>query len=96
MSFFDPDTLEPIAGDLIVALNPMRAWEEDRRKGHNGLHIQKGEQALVLATWTEGNQLRIRVVRDNRIILFSCPEHAVRKNWKVAVPAPRLPTSGCP
>lgn len=96
MSFIDLDSLEPVAGDLVVALNPMRAWEEDRLKGHYGEHIQKGEQALVLETWYEGGQRRVRVVRASRILLFSCPDHAVRKNWKVVVPVPRLPTSGCP
>lgn len=95
MSSFDLDTLEPIAGDYVVALNPMRAWESEVRKGHHGPYIQKGEQALVLATWEEGNQLRMRVVRDNRILLFSCASYAVRKNWRIAVAAPRLPTSGC-
>ena len=96
MSSYDLDSLEPVPGDYVMALNAMRAWEQDLYRGFMGEMIMAGEQALVLETWSMGNQRRIRVVRDHRILMFSCAEHAVRRNWRVVVPAPRLPTSGCP
>lgn len=96
MFSYDPDTPEPIPGDLVLALNAMRSWEQDSYRGFRGEMIMAGEQALVLETWTVGNQRRMRVVRDQRILLFSCAEHAVRRNWRVVVLAPRIPTSGCP
>ena len=83
--------LEPIPGDLIVARIAMRSWESDDVRGRNGLYVKEGEQALVIATWTVGNQFRLRVVRDQRILLFSHPVHVVRVNWAIAHAAPRLP-----
>lgn len=96
MSTSDLDSFEPVPGDYVMALNAMRSWEQDSYRGFMGEMIMAGEQALVLETWTVGNQRRVRVVRDQRILLFSCAEHAVRRNWRVVMPAPRMPTSGCP
>ena len=75
---------EPVAGCLLVALRPMRAWENDDVRGELGTVIMTGEQALLLATWLEGKQRRLRVVRDQRIFLFSCADHTVNKNWRAA------------
>jgi hypothetical protein len=96
MSYTDLDSLEPIPGDLIVALHVMRAWEEEDRRGKDGTIINEGEQALVLASWNVGNKRRFKLFRNDRILTFSCFEHCVRRNWKVARAAPRLPTTGCP
>ena len=82
MSSTCPDGVLP--GDLLVALRPMRAWEDDRAKGTHGCPIRPGEQALVLESWLEGAQRRVRVIRDQRLLLFSCPDHAVAKNWGLA------------
>lgn len=90
-----PD-LEPIPGDLVAALNTMRSWEREDFRGHSGQHIQVGEQALVIGAWFVGNQLRLRVVRAERVLLFSSAAHAVRRNWSIVRAAPRLPTLGCP
>lgn len=95
MSCTDLDSLEPIPGDYVLALNAMRSWEQELYRGISGELIMVGEQALVLETWSIGNQRRLRVVRDSRIMLFSCADHAVRRNWRVVVPAPRFPTSDC-
>jgi hypothetical protein len=75
-------SLEP--GDLIVATHDMRAWETDERRGVSGEWVLKGEQALVINTWHAGNQIRIRVLRDLRVLLFSCPTHVVYRNWRIA------------
>lgn len=93
MSYIDLDSLEPIPGDLVMARRDMRGWESEDRRGVSGEWMLTGEQAMVIDTWSHGNQRRIRVIRDLRIILFSCPDHVVRKNWKVVGPAPRLPSS---
>lgn len=90
------DVTQAVPGDLIVALNVMRAWTSDTTRGHSSIHIQKGEQALVIQAWEVGNQLRLRVLRASRILVFSCPLHAFWQNWEVARTAPRFPTSGCP
>ena len=87
-------TSEPIPGDYIVALNVLRAWVSDTIRGWNHYHIQKGEQALVIQTWFVGNQVRLRVFRDGRILVFSCPQHALKNNWLISIHASRLPTSG--
>lgn len=92
----DLDSLELVPGDLVMALNAMRAWEHGLYRGFMGEMIMAGEQALVLHTWLVGNQMRVRVMRDQRILMFSCPEHVVRRNWKIVMPAPRMPTFGCP
>jgi hypothetical protein len=90
MSYTDLDALEPVPGDLIVARVAMRAWEDDSRRGTNGEVIQAGEQAMVVQTWEVGNQRRMRVIHDQRLLVFSCAAHVVRRNWKVAGPAPRV------
>jgi len=95
MSYIDLDSLEPIPGDLVVARVDMRSWVSDLERGTSGDWILTGEQAVVLETWEDGTKRRIRVLRDDRILLFSCPGHVVRRNWKVVATAPRLPTSGC-
>lgn len=74
--------LEP--GDLIVALNDLRAWETDQKRGWSHVYILKGQQALVINTWLVGNQLRMRVLRNLRVLLFSCPAHVVYRNWRIA------------
>ena len=96
MSYTDLDTLEPIPGDLVMALTPMRSWESEDVRGTGGTYIQHGETALVLATWMVGTKVRLKLVRDDRMRIFSCQHFVVRRNWKVVMPAPRLPTFGCP
>lgn len=84
--------LEP--GDLIVSTHDMRAWETEERRGTSGEWILKGEQALVINTWIAGNQIRIRVLRDQRVLLFSCPAHVVYRNWRIANVGLGLPVTG--
>lgn len=71
-------------GDLAVSLVPMRAWEDDNRRGDDGLALAAGQHVLVIDTWLVGKQLRLRVVYDERVIVFSCPLRVVDRNWKVA------------
>ena len=96
MSSFDPDTLpELVPGDLVMAVVAMRSWEREFYQGFVGEMIMAGEQALVLETWSVGNRRRIRIVRDQRILMFSCAEHNVSRTWKIIVPASRHPIGSC-
>ena len=61
----------------------MRAWDNESCRGTAGALILPGQQALLLETWLEGNQRRLRLVREQRIVLFSCPDHVVGRNWKL-------------
>jgi len=67
-----------------VALVPMRAWEDDERRGEHGLRLDAGQHVLVIDTWEVGKQLRVRVVYDERVTVFSCAMRVVDRNWKVA------------
>lgn len=75
-------------GDLIVALNDIRAWETDTKRGQSGNCIRKGECAMLIVSWPVGNQLRLKVLRDQRILHFSHPIYAVHRNWKIAQAVP--------
>jgi hypothetical protein len=83
---------EPVPGDLIVALHTMRAWEDEFERGLMGEHVQAGEQAFVVSTWSVGNQRRMKLLREDRLLVFSCANHCVCKNWRVVRAGPRLPT----
>lgn len=96
MSSSDLSELEPVPGDLVVAKNVMRAWETELVRGNMGAHILKGEQVLVVEVWDVGNQRRMKVIREDRIMVFSNPLHVVRQNWTIAQAVPRFPSSGCP
>lgn len=74
--------LEP--GAFLIAQRSMRSWEDVDTKGTSGTVISVGQQALLIATWLVGEQRRFRVIRDERILLFSCPDHVTFRNWKVA------------
>ena len=81
-----------VTGDLVVALNDMRAWTSDSTRGHSNVYVLKGEQALVLEAWVVGNQQRFRVVRCDRVLMFSCAAHAVHQNW--SLPETGFPVTG--
>lgn len=74
----------PTPGDLIVALHSMRSWETDTTRGTDGQYIFEGEQAIVIMTWSVGKQIRMKTFRNDRILVFSCAEHCVLKNWIIA------------
>jgi len=76
--------LTPLPGDLVVALKESRAWESELVRNLNGDVIQVGEIAMVLYTYDVGAQLRMHVLRNNRIMLFSCARRVWSQNWKIA------------
>lgn len=72
-----------LVGDLLSAANPMRAWRSESERGNDGAVIIPGEHVLVIGTWLAGNQRRISVVCGEQILLFSCPDHVVGRNWRL-------------
>lgn len=80
------------SGTLIRALKSMRAWSNDQERGYDGPVIEPGAQALVLQTWMVGEQVRIRVMANDTIMLFSNPKHTVSLNWEVLSEAKATPS----
>jgi len=73
----------PEPGDMLIALNCMRAWESQFVRGKIGDWILVGEQVFVISTTMVGNQIRLFVIRDNRIMTFSSLPHVVCRNWNI-------------
>lgn len=74
----------PRPGDMLVSLVPMRAWEDDDRRGESGAALPAGQNVLVVDAWEVGRQRRIRVVYDGRVVVFSCAQRVMDRNWKAA------------
>jgi hypothetical protein len=75
---------DPVPGDLIVLTVPMRAWEDDDRRGRSGPDVPTGTALLVIEIWEVGSRVRLRVVYDDRIIVISCRKRVTERNWKLA------------
>jgi hypothetical protein len=81
----------PYPGDLLRARRRMRGWESDWDRGTAGPWIRTGDLALVLQVWTVGGRLgpwddghvRIRLLFDGHIALFSCHTDTLWLNWDV-------------
>lgn len=82
MSSTPPADFAPVlVGDLVAATRSMRAWRAADVRGDDGHVMAPGERALVIGTWLVGNQRRLSAVVGQRVLLFSCPDHAVARNW---------------
>ncbi len=77
------DTPRVLIGDLLAAINPMRAWRTEQERGADGEVINPGERVLVIGTWLVGNQRRISVICGQQILLLSCADHTITKNWRL-------------
>lgn len=71
----------PKVGSMVVARRSLKAWENDRERGKEGLVVAEGDVGLVLQVWREGNQVRIRLLIKDVIALFSHAHHCVWLNW---------------
>lgn len=76
----NPDGPHP--GDMLSSLVPMRAWEDDNRRGTRGTCLAAGQHVLVVGKWDVGGQLRMKVIYDDRVIVFSCSRRVMDRNWK--------------
>jgi hypothetical protein len=84
---------QPLPGDVVHAAHRMRAWESDHERGTEGIWIEHGQTALVLQLWRVGHQrVRVRMLFNDRIAMFSCKALDLPRNWHVA--NRQLPTSG--
>lgn len=72
------------AGDLIVAMGTMRAWESTQRRGLEHFHSSVGQVVLVLASWTIGANTRLIVVIDGTVRVFSSRTDNLPLNWEHA------------
>ena len=79
-------------GTLLRAAKRMRAWSNDLERGYDGPWVEVGDIAIVLSTWIEGKRVRLRVLSNDRIMLFSHVAHTVALNWEVARPAMATPS----
>lgn len=73
-----------LPGDLIVSRVNIRAWVTDEERGFDGTTIYAGTAVLVLAVWTVGGQLRLRVLHGDSMVLFSNRSAIALKNWFIA------------
>lgn len=71
----------PNPGDLVVTRRAMRAWVGDNERGHDGHRVDTGRTAIVLQRWRVGNQVRLRVIVDGKVVVFSHSPHCVSLNW---------------
>lgn len=75
-------TVQP--GAMLTACVPMRAWQDDEKKGELGLVLPPGDNVLVVGSWSAGNNVRLRVIYAGRVVVFSCAQKNLGRNWKVA------------
>lgn len=68
-------------GDLLVSRRALKAWENDKERGTDGLLIDAGEIGIILQSWTEINQIRVRLLIKNKIALFSHKNYCIWLNW---------------
>ena len=78
---WNPVDAMPKPGAMVVARRTLKAWENDRERGTNGLVVHEGAVGLVLQVWAEGKQVRIRLLIKDAVVLFSHPHHCVWLNW---------------
>lgn len=71
-----------LPGDVVVVQHEMRAWVSDTERGNDGDWVRPGDIGFVVETWTVGNQVRLRVLINDRLAVFSNPPHTVRLNWR--------------
>jgi hypothetical protein len=71
-----------LPGDMLVALRSMRAWENDDERGYAGPWVSVGGTAIVLQVWYTGNHVRLRLLTDNAISVFSCVRRNFSINWE--------------
>lgn len=78
---WNPVDAAPKVGAMIVARRQLKAWENDRERGSAGLVVREGDVGLLVETWREGNQVRLRVLIKDALVLFSHAHHCVWLNW---------------
>jgi len=85
----------PLPGDQVRAVHRMRAWENDHKRGRDGVWVEAGQVGLVIQVWPVGRtRSRMRLLVNDRLVMFSCRTLDLPRNWPVVgrqlplVPAP--------
>lgn len=71
-----------VPGDIVVVQRKMRAWVSDLERGTDGAWVRPGDVGLIVETWSVGNQVRLRLLISDRLVVFSNPPHTVHLNWR--------------
>ena len=85
----------PRTGDQVRAAHRMRAWENARERGRDGIWVDEGQVGLVLNVRRIGRKrTRLWLLVNDRIAMFSYKTVHLPRNWPVV--ARLSPISGCP
>jgi hypothetical protein len=74
----------PTVGSLLVARRPMQAWINDNERGQGGLRVAEGDTGLVLQVWRVNTRVRIRMLVNDVVVMFSHVQNCVWLNWHSA------------
>jgi hypothetical protein len=87
------ELLSPLPGDTVYAVHRMRAWENDHERGVDGVWVEPEQVALVIEVKrVSRGKTRLRVLTNQRVVLFSCYTRDLVQNWRVV--SRQLPSSG--
>lgn len=77
-----PDEL-PRPGDVVVAYCGMRSWDSDEIRGESGWIVPTGTPGLVVQTWRVDKQVRLRLLINGQLLLFSTNVYMFPNNWRL-------------
>lgn len=78
------DNLMPCPGDMIVARHNMTSWNSVLEYAPSSGQIYVNEYAIVIQRWLIGHNVRLIVLHNGMIRIFSCKLSNLRRNWKIA------------
>lgn len=76
----------PLPGDMLVARRFLKSRCSDGEKLYDVTSVYSGSVGLLLQTWRSGNQVRLQVLTEGSIMLFSHAAHCVTLNWERWLP----------
>ena len=71
----------PAPGMMLIARTPMRAWADDYFYGTTGEIVNEGTIGVVIQSWKVGNQVRLRMLVMNTILVLSTAHRDLSRNW---------------
>lgn len=78
------DVILPSPGTMIRAMRRMHGWESDDVKGQDGPWVTEGDVGLVVQAWFVGRRhIRLRLIINDLINVFSCERHNLSVNWSL-------------
>lgn len=73
----------PLPGDIICAVVQTRSWVDENYRGQDGIKIWVNDIALVIQVWASGNQVRIRALMNDQIVILSSAHKSIRWQWRI-------------